>query len=176
MRHVVVNDASSLIDLRKAGLLSILGDLPYRLVVPLLVRELEILSFSEDHWRTLDSAGLITYDLTPGEVGQAFALKARYPALSANDCFCYVTAEVHTAILLTGDRQLRNVAADNGLPVHGVLWIIDQLRDTRMCCANLLVRALRVWQSDGTVFLPREQIASRLDSVLAQIENGGRDG
>ena len=166
MRHLVVIDASCLIDLRKGGLLSVLGNLPCRLVVPLPVREFEILDFSDAHWRTLDAAGLITYDLTPDQVGKALALKARYPALSPNDCFCFVAADVHTGILLTGDRQLRNVAAANDLPVHGVLWIIDQMHATGTCSACMLARALRSWQSDASVFLPRNEIAKRLERVV----------
>ena len=166
MRHVVVLDASCLIDLRKGGLLPVLASLPYQLVVPLPVREFEILDFSDAHWRTLDAARLITYDLKPDEVGQALALKARYPALSPNDCFCFVAADVHTGILLTGDRQLRNVATANGPPVHGVLWIIDQLHATGTCSACLLARALRSWQSDASVFLPRNEIAKRLERMV----------
>ena len=168
MTHLVVNDASCLIDLRKGGLLPVLGNLPYRLVVPLPVRESEILDFSDAHWRTLDAAGMITHDLTPDEVALALALKARHPALSANDCFCYVTADIHAGILLTGDRQLRNVATDNGLRVHGVLWIIDELHAARACPACVLARALRAWQSDHTVFLPLDEIANSLDRLSPQ--------
>ena len=65
MRPVVVNDASCLIDLCKGDLLSVLGNLPYRLVVPLPVREFEILDFTDAHWHALDAAGLVTYDLSP---------------------------------------------------------------------------------------------------------------
>lgn len=162
MTQVVVNDASCLIDLRKGGLLAVLGNLPYRLVVPLPVRESEILDFSNAEWRALDTAGLVTHDLTPVEVGRAFALSARHPALSANDCFCHVTAEVHAGILLTGDRQLRGVATANGLRVHGVLWIIDELEVARACSADVLTRALRSWRADTTVFLPRREVDARL--------------
>ena len=48
MTRVVVNDASCLIDLRKGGLLAVLSNLPYRFVVPLPVRESEILDFSNE--------------------------------------------------------------------------------------------------------------------------------
>ena len=165
MTHLIVNDASCLIDLRKGGLLSVLGNLPYRLMVPLPVRESEVLDFSDAHWHALDAAGMITYDLTPDEVGQALALKTRHPVLSANDCFCHVTADIHAGILLTGDRQLRNVATENGLCVHGVLWIIDELQAAHACPACVLNGALRSWESDATVFLPRNQIAIRLDRL-----------
>ena len=167
MRPLVVNDASCLIDLRKGGLLAVFGKLPYRLVVPLPVRESEILDFSEAQWQALDAAGLITHDLTPDEIAQALALKARHPALSANDCFCHVTADTHAGILLTGDRLLRNVASDNGLRVHGVLWVIDELLAARACSSCTLIRALRSWQSDVAVFLPHDEISNRLDRLLS---------
>lgn len=75
MTCVVVNDASCLIDLRKGGLLGALCDLPYQLVVPLSVRVSEVLDFSDEQWRHLDERGLITHDLAPKEVTQAFELK-----------------------------------------------------------------------------------------------------
>ena len=63
--RVIVNDASCLIDIRKGGLLGVLGNLPYRLVVPLPVRASEILDFSDQQWQQLDEHGLITHDLSP---------------------------------------------------------------------------------------------------------------
>jgi len=32
-----------------------------------------------------------------------------------------------SAILLTGDKPLRNAAAKNNTRVHGILWVMDQL-------------------------------------------------
>lgn len=162
---VIVNDASCLIDLRKGGLLGVLGNLPYRLIVPLPVRVSEVLDFSDQQWQKLDDDGLITHDLTPAEVAQAFGLRERHRALSANDCFCVVTALANRGILLTGDALLRRVAAERGLIVHGVLWVIDELADAGACTASLLIKALRAWQSDRTVFLPQHEISKRLNSL-----------
>ena len=164
MTSVVVNDASCLIDLRKGGLLPVLRELPYALVVPLPVRKSEILDFSNRDWRILHDAGMITHDLTPEEIGQAFDVAERHPALSANDCFCLVTALVHSGILLTGDAQLRRAATGHSLDVHGVLWIVDQL-DAAACPASLLIDALLAWQRDSTVFLPAPEISWRLTSL-----------
>ena len=105
---------------------------------------------------------MITHNLTPDEVDQALELKKRHPALSANDCFCCVTALVYAGILLTGDTLLRRVASDKGLRVHGVLWIVDELDATGRCSGSLLTQALRVWHGDYTVFLPQDEIAKRL--------------
>ena len=169
MTCVIVNDASCLIDLRKGGLLEALCDLPYRLLVPLPVRASEVLDFAEQQWQHLKDHGLITYDLTPDEVEQAFALKGRHRALSANDCFCLVTALVNRGILLTGDALLRKVAAERGLRVHGVLWVIDELAAAEACQEALLVEALRAWKSDGSVFLPEDEICKRLESLAGRL-------
>ena len=88
-------------------------------------------------------------------------------ALSANDCFCLVTALANRGILLTGDAQLRNVATQKGLRVHGVLWVIDELAAADACPTSQLIDALKRWQGDDTVFLPRQEIAKRLGSLLA---------
>ena len=162
MTCVIVNDASCLIDLRKGDLLPVICTLPYRFVVPLPVRESEVLDFSSRQWRQLDDAGMITHDLAPDDVAQALALKKRHPALSANDCFCCVTALAYPGILLTGDAQLRRVASDNSLCVHGVLWIVDELDATGGCAGSLLTHALTVWQRDDTVFLPQDEVSKRL--------------
>ena len=168
MTCVIVNDASCLIDLRKGGLLTVVCDLPYRFIVPLPVRESEVLDFSNRQWRQLDDSGMVTHDLTPNEVAQALALKGRHPGLSANDCFCLVTALVHPGILLTGDALLRRVATGTGLRVHGVLWIVDELDAAARCARSLLTQALKAWQNDDTVFLPENEISRRLDDLATQ--------
>ena len=165
MTRVLVNDASCLIDLRKGGLLEVLSNLPYRLVVPLTVRASEVLDFSDRQWKHLDDHGLITHDLTAAEVERAFALREQHRALSANDCFCLVTALANRGILLTGDGLLRRVATDKGLHVHGVLWVIDELAVAGACATSLLIEALRVWQNDSTVFLPQHEISKRIESL-----------
>ena len=105
MTCAIVNDASCLIDLRKGGLLGVVCDLPYRFVIPLPVRASEVLDLSEAEWQVFDEAGMITYDLTPEEVGQALVVKMRHPGLSANDCFCLVTARLRARRCpLTADR------------------------------------------------------------------------
>jgi predicted nucleic acid-binding protein len=126
---IVVNDASCLIDLRKARLLHLLVRLPYRLIIPLPVRASELLDFTPEEWAVLEASGMETFDLPPDRVTQAFTVKAAHPKLSVNDCFCLVTTQCHQdATLLTGDGLLRRVAAKAGLPVHGILWVVDEIR------------------------------------------------
>ena len=168
MKQIVVNDASCLIDLRKGGLLSVLCRLPYRMIVPLPIRDSELLDFSDQHWRVLDSGGMVTYDLTADEVTAAFTAKTRNPALSANDCFCLVTAQFNEAVLLTGDARLARTARKSGVRVHGVLWVTDQLKEGNHCDDALLEKALTAWRLDATVFLPEDEINARLSLLLPQ--------
>ena len=168
MTSVIVTDASCLIDLRNGGLLDVLCYLTYQFVVPLPVRATEVRDFSVEQWKQLDIAGVVTHDLPPNEVGQALALKVRHPSLSAKDCFRYVTAAVHSAILLTGDGLLRKVATNNGLRVHGVLWIVDELEAAGGCDRSLLIQALDTWQGDDTVFLPQDVVSDRLERFTTQ--------
>ena len=49
--------------------------------------------------------------------------------------------------------------------MHGVLWVIDELAATDACPTSQLIDALKRWQSDKTVFLPRQEIATRLRSL-----------
>lgn len=78
---VVVNDASCLIDLRKARLLHLLVQLPYRLVIPLPVRDSELIRFTAQEWAVLD-ASITIFDLPPERVSEAFAVKANFRKLS----------------------------------------------------------------------------------------------
>ena len=166
MTSVVVNDASCLIDLHKGRLLNVMLTLPYRFVVPLPIRHAEALDLTDRDWRLLEDGGLVTFDLPSKLVEEAVRIKTAWPKLSANDCFCLVSTRCQDrGILLTGDRLLRRVATQNGLCVHGVLWIVDELRKARTCSADALIAALQCWRDDRTVFLPDSEIDRRLRHV-----------
>jgi len=116
--YVVVNDASCLIDLRKGRLLHVLLRLPYQFIVPLPIREEELLDFTPEEWRVLEDGGLTTYDLSGEEVALVMALKREHRGLSANDCFALVTAaKQENGILLTGDNQLLRTAVQKSATV-----------------------------------------------------------
>lgn len=166
MTHVVVNDASCLIDLRKGRLLHVLSSLPYRLVIPFPIRESELLDFTPQEWALLDGGGMETFDLPPERMGDVFALKNQHGRLSANDCFCLVTTQCQEdGILLTGDSLLRKVATNAGVRVHGVLWIVDELKAANACENALIVSALEEWKADRSVFLPNNLIDQRLRNL-----------
>jgi len=160
--RVIVNDASCLIYLHKGRLLHTTVALPFEFVVPYPIRESELLTLTPQDWQMLDESGVETYDLEPDAVTEAFAIKAQHPGLSANDCFCLVaTLRRRDSILLTGDAQLRQVAKQRKVEVHGVLWIIDQLQEQAVAGQKVLISALEIWRNDPTVFLPKGEVEMR---------------
>lgn len=61
------------------------------------------------------------------ELGLIFELTERIPALSAADCSVLHSATSDGAMVLTGDKRLRNEVKNNSVEVHGILWIFDEL-------------------------------------------------
>jgi len=163
MTRVVVNDASCLIDLKKGQLLHVLRRLPHRFIVPLPIREEELVDFTAQEWRMLEDGGLGTHDLPEEEIAQVIALKREHGRLSARDCLALVTTTCHEdAILLTGDGLLRKIATERAVRVHGILWIIDELHARGACEIELLISALETWRADDAVFLPVAEVDERL--------------
>jgi predicted nucleic acid-binding protein len=167
--EVIVNDSSCLIDLRKGGLLTATLLLPFRFTVALPLVEAELNDFSSADWRDLRSRGMQVVDLDASQVERAFALKSLYPGLSAYDCFSLALAEsTKAAMLLTGDRQLRLRATAIGVDVHGILWICDRIAEASSIPPSDLADALETLDADPLVFLPREEVSLRIESLRSR--------
>jgi predicted nucleic acid-binding protein len=123
----LVNDANILIDLLKLNLLDTFFQLDYDFQVTDLVlgevREDNI----EDLGRYLEASLLTKQEFTATELGEISALFTTFPALSFADCSCLYLAEKLSATLLTGDGALRRIATGRELPVHGMLWVFDNM-------------------------------------------------
>jgi predicted nucleic acid-binding protein len=164
--QLVVSDSSRLIDLRKGGLLSTTLLLPFRFVVALPLVASELLEFTKTDWKDLETRGLGIVDLNPDQVRRAFELKSAHAALSPYDCFSLAIAEASTgAILLTGDRQLRQRATSLGVEVHGILWVADQIERLGKMPLSDLVDELERWATDPLVFLPRKELTAMIERM-----------
>lgn len=62
--------------------------------------------------------------------------------------------------LLTGDRELRHVAEERGLEVHGVLWVLDQLVEHGLLAPRAARRSLRAMLDQGA-WLPADECEKR---------------
>ena len=157
MTRKVVTDTSALIDLGKGNLLEVLCRLPYEFILPKPLRKNELLDYSDEKSLTIDSAGIITVDVSTDQVVRSSKLKKQYNRLSLNDCICLVLNDDQDGILLTGDSEMRRVANTKGMDCHGVLWVVESLEKMAVC-RSLLIEVLKAWNSDSDVYLPEGKV------------------
>lgn len=161
--QVVISDSSCLIDLRKASLLDAFLRLPYELLIPNTLFEEELLKFTTAQKKALLRGGLKVVDLPGERVLRAREIARELPHLSVHDGFACALAESRPGcILLTGDRRLRRYARKQGIVVHGVLWVMDELHAHAITSAATLLAALRILNGDPTVRLPPHELAAYL--------------
>lgn len=169
--RIIVNDASCLFDLRKAGLLQAALLLPFCFQLAYPVVRSELRDFTRAEIDDLVTRGLEIVDLAPDQVEQAFKLKAEQAKLSVYDCFSLTLAATQEdAILLTGDRGLRICAEAMGVEVHGVLWITDHLETEGVETYEALLNALEFLQSDPLVFLPEKELQARIKRLKTLLD------
>ncbi len=140
--RMCVADASVLIDLNSGGVLHVLCQMPFEVVIPDVIVAEELQSI-DTQW--LLSQGVRVQGLLPSRVVEVFALAQSYRSVSVNDLFALVLARDLEAILLTGDGALRRFAEREGVPVHGTLWVLEGMADLgHLEPANALVALERI--------------------------------
>ena len=117
--QVLVSDTSVLVDLERGSLLEASFRLPHRFAVPDLLYERELKDWGGEE---LIRLGLSVEELDGNEVERAITYQRREPALSLADCFALTLAKTRSWVLLSGDRALRQLAVDEAVECHGVLW------------------------------------------------------
>lgn len=163
--RIIVTDSSSLIDLKKGHLLDAFLDLPHELIVPESMLLDELLSFTESEVGLMRRKMTVTA-LDGAQIKRVHAVQHAEPALTLYDCMALIVATDNPgAILLTGDRRLRNVAMNDGIQAHGVLWIVQELANLQITPPSLLMNALERWRDDKLVRLP----AADVDRLMRQL-------
>jgi predicted nucleic acid-binding protein len=159
--RIVISDSSCLIDLRKVSLLDALLTLPYEFLIPNTLFEEELIKFTAAQKKELVRRGLKVIDL-PGEaVLRAQAVVRLLPRLSVHDGFAFALAETHPGcILLTSDNELRVLASQNEMEVHGILWVIDEMHRNQVKSAAALLAVLQTLSADPAVRLPQKELAA----------------
>jgi predicted nucleic acid-binding protein len=159
--RIVVSDSSCLIDLRKVSLLDAFLRLPYEFLIPNTLFEEELLKFTAAQKNALVRGGLKVMDLPGERVLRAQQVMRRLPKISVHDGFAFALAESHPgSILLSGDGELRKLATEHQMEVHGVLWVIDEIHRCKLTTVATLRSALRLFSSDAAVRLPRRELAA----------------
>lgn len=158
---IVVNDASILIDLFKIDLSDEFFRLPFEMHTTDLVsseitdenakrfqryienKMIQIRSFSYDEWK------------------KVLEIKTDNPPLSLADCSCFWLCKQLSATLLTSDGKLRRSASEKDIPVHGILWVFDQLISQNEITIRKAEKKLNAIM-EVNPRLPREECRKRL--------------
>lgn len=125
---LLISDANILIDIEDGNLTSVIFRLPYEIAVPDILFELEL----REHHSHLLEAGLKVKSLTAESVKKAESLRFKYSRPSIMDHSALALAMQEKCPLLTGDKDLREVAKIEGVEIHGTVWIIEELLNQKL--------------------------------------------
>jgi hypothetical protein len=89
------------------------------------------LELRERHSHLLE-AGLKVKSLNAEFVKKTECFIAQYPRPSMMDHWSLALAIQEQCPLLTGDKELRAAAKNEGVEVHGTVWVIDQLLNLKL--------------------------------------------
>lgn len=157
---VLVSDTSVLIDLERGGLLEAIFLLEYEFAVPDVLYRQEMKGEWGDR---LVGLGLRVEEVSQSGVAKAVRYRSERPALSVPDSFGLALAEERRWTLLTGDRDLRELAESESVECHGVLWLLDRMEEAGVPNIRRLLEGLRAISCHPRCRLPRREIAIRLE-------------
>jgi len=142
--RIAVKDANIFIDLESMGILDLWFQLDYQTITSsFVVVELE----EGKHANALASiqAGQVIEAVIPGaemEAFEALMMECGQTGLSTADVSVLYLAIREEALLLSGDKPLRNQAKLRVVDVHGTLWIMDQLVESGLLAKRVAAQRL----------------------------------
>jgi rRNA-processing protein FCF1 len=154
---ICVVDTSLLIDIHFGKIVVPFFTLPYSFVAPdVIIAELKSIDSS-----MLIKLGLKKCELTGNQIQEVLQFRSRHRQPSVNDLFAFVTARSLRAILLTGDRNLRKLAEQEGILTHGTLWVLDEMIRLKIISPLQTAEALKLICERGSR-LPVDECNHRL--------------
>ncbi|GAP09957.1 hypothetical protein BECAL_01111 [Bellilinea caldifistulae] len=157
LQSVLVTDTNIWIDLEDGGVLVEVFRLPYQFLIP----DFAIPELIRPRWETLEVLGLRAHGLPAEQVVELIQLRQAHRGLSIIDLAALLLAKLLDATLVTGDRRLNELANANGLVVHGVLWLLDEMVHFKALTPGQAATALRRMLESGAR-LPAEECSERL--------------
>jgi len=152
-----------LIDLREGDVLSHVKRLPHGLFI-CDVNADELQKKPKRRWaRHLRGSGIQKNELPPEEMPLLLRLAEGHERPSRRDLFALALAMSLGATLVTGDAELRKAAQFERCPVHGTLWLLDEMVAHRVLDGPTAAAALQRMVTAGRripkALVPRYQEA-----------------
>lgn len=164
VRMIIISDANVLIDVLTAELIREMFQLPETFAVPDILFAEEL----ADHHPELPDFGLQILEMAPEHIEQSARLRQRYARPSMNDLLALTLARNHRCPLLTGDRDLRAVADEHGVEVHGTLWLLERLLQQELIALNQLEQAYERMRADQRR-LPWDEVERQLRRLKREL-------
>lgn len=125
---VAISDANILIDLFNINLLETFINLNLEInTTDFVMKEVDGIPEQKAKIAPLVlSGGLKVNVFSNEELLEVIQKNQTNNGVSIEDCSVWYWAEQNNAIILTGDRRLRNAASNSGIEVHGSLWVLDE--------------------------------------------------
>ena len=156
MRKKLILDTTVCIDLHNGDLLERATGLPYELALPDVV----VAELIKPPGELLLQIGFSLLHLGEEAIEQLVAIRAQYPKPSTNDLFALLLARMYSCVLVTGDDDLRKAAKDEGIEVHGLLWLLDLTVDHGILSPLQAADSLELILAAGS-WLPRKECDAR---------------
>ncbi len=147
-RQLLISDANILIDMDVGGLLEVMFRLGFAFAVPDILFEEELKS---RHPR-LPDLGLDILELTAEMIDDATRLIVRYGhrRISRNDLLALALARWKGCPVLTGDAGLRLACNEQGIDVHGTIWLMGQMLNDELVDSETAAEAYRAMREGGS--------------------------
>lgn len=157
--NVLLPDTSVLVDLERGEILETIFCLPFNFAVPSLLYQMELKDYGGD---ALINLGLRLEVLDNEEVALAQSYWIKRRSLSVPDSWALALAKSRSWVLLSGDKKLVELAKEEEVAVHGVLWLFDRMHEEGVADGNKLGTSLRVIAAHPRCRLPKAEIEKRL--------------
>lgn len=152
----IILDTSVCIDLNNGKLLKTVLQLAYEFVLPdVIIAELE-----EPAGKMLLKIGFVEEGTTGEETEVIYSLRNKYKEPSFNDLMALLLAKRNACYLITADNALRNAAKQEGVTVHGLLWLMDVLVELKIITKSNAFKALKSIIEAGS-WLPKRECEER---------------
>jgi len=145
-KQLLISDANILIDITVAGLVKEMFNLEYDFAVPALLFEQELKANHAD----LVKKGLNLIEIEQDDIDKIEELSKKYKGVSVFDLMTLTLAGQQRALLLTGDRKLRQVCMTEGIEVYGTLWLIEQMFLEKQITVDQADNAYKRMEDEGS--------------------------
>ena len=171
MKKIVVNDTNVFIDLYEVGLLEEFFSLPWEVhTTNFVMLELQREGQHETVAKYRSDKRLVVPVLESKEmleIGNLYQQYVNRTKVSLTDCSVWYYAKVNNYILLTGDRKLRTASTYDGVEVHGVIYVFDNLVELNMISRQIAAEKLQQLYNMNPR-LPKEEVEKRINLWKAE--------